>query len=86
MNDLDTQVDLLEQEVFERLLTAQLATTSVIRQTQEKIVERLGRLIDDLKNAQAPSGSAVWSPRAFDSRGPELLGRRMIIAPELLAR
>ena len=52
MNDLDTQVDLLEQEMLERLLTAQLATTSVIRQAQEKIVERLGRLINDLKDAQ----------------------------------
>ena len=54
MNDLDTRVDQLEQRMLERLLTAQLATTSVIRQAQEKMVERLGRLIDELRDAQIP--------------------------------
>jgi hypothetical protein len=58
MNDHQTQIDLLEQEMLDRLLTAQLATTFVIQQAQEKMAERFGQRIGELKNAEAPPSHA----------------------------
>ena len=58
MNDLETQIDHLEQEMLDRLLTAQLATTSVIQEAQEKLAERFYQRIGELRAAQPLPGDA----------------------------
>jgi hypothetical protein len=63
MNDLQTQIDLLEQQMLDHLLTAQLAANSVVGQAQAKMAEHLGRLISELKDAQAPVSEARRSAR-----------------------